>query len=648
MGSKKNVLLLFLSDIHPTEEKNTKKKQFRYTKYHNYNKTGNYLSVQTNESAIYYLADQLNEKGECLDAVFYFSTNLTQKKLTVFIDDKELENTHEEWFRQRVKYVLSQKGEDGFINCEDNEEEKAQEKGFACFLNESKNEKEENVLATSFFNSVRYDETKDTDECIRQITEMTKKIQEYMMKETGSSEICLFADMTGGFRYASMMMLSVMQLLRQYDGVEIEEVKYSNWEKGEVEDVTELQRMFTLVSGTDEFVNFGSVKEIEAYFDKPNRSSDEKPEDLLNTMREFSNAIKICRTNKIEEEVKKLKNAIDIFSDKPKKSVHEKMFDQIITVLRREYNLLLSDCTKPDIIRWCVNKGFLQQAMTLCTEWLPLIYVSDDYKICYPLNKEKIKTEIESTKKDSHREWEKAFIIDYTGPSNKKGNKPGGYSKAIEYYWRYLNNGNNSVIDTAANAYPQKKKQLRQLFTEIEAINNKDNDVFLKIEREEISIETFRSKYPWLDKVYGILYKKQGNSCSYLQFLKKKETQNAVNILKVIQKFDKKEQEELLGSISTDSGKVKNGEENSDKWEIRKKQYENMYDKRIIGSRYKKEIMLDFLEKYFVIRNERNKINHAGSDEKNLPLGNSKTTTEEYKRIKELIIECLDKLEKTN
>ena len=68
------------------------------------------------------------------------------------------------------------------------------------------------------------------------------------------------------------------------------------------------------------------------------------------------------------------------------------MFDQVITVLRREYDLLLSDCSKPDIIRWCVNKGFLQQAMTLCTEWLPFIY--KDYQICYPLDEEKVKAEI--------------------------------------------------------------------------------------------------------------------------------------------------------------------------------------------------------------------------------------------------------------
>ena len=66
--------------------------------------------------------------------------------------------------------------------------------------------------------------------------------------------------MTGGFRHSSMMMLSIMQLLK-YRGIKIGEVLYSDPNKNNpiVYQATEIQRMFTLITGADEFVKFGSV-----------------------------------------------------------------------------------------------------------------------------------------------------------------------------------------------------------------------------------------------------------------------------------------------------------------------------------------------------------------------------------------------------
>ena len=53
-------------------------------------------------------------------------------------------------------------------------------------------------------------------------------------------------------------------------------------------------------------------------------------------------------------------------------SFQEKIFLRILKVFKAEYGgLLKEDFTNLDIIRWCVEKDYLQQALTLCTEWIP-------------------------------------------------------------------------------------------------------------------------------------------------------------------------------------------------------------------------------------------------------------------------------------
>ena len=259
----KNLLLFFLSDIHL----NDKTGEFRISRYVGY-KGREYECIQTNESAVDYLMDYLDDK---LDALFYFSSKKTKMELDVNVNGVSDTKTHVEWFQERIN-------------------------GKHPVLKDS-------------FHGVDYDEDKDTDESIRQVTEMTEQIKGYL-DHSEDKDIRIYADMTGGFRHASMMMLSVLQLLDQYKGIKIEKVLYSNWKKakiftktqvdnqnceksidqnqqsydkdhGIVEEVTELHRMFTLVSGTDEFVNFGSVKEIDRYFE--NRPKSKALESLINT-----------------------------------------------------------------------------------------------------------------------------------------------------------------------------------------------------------------------------------------------------------------------------------------------------------------------------------------------------------------------------
>lgn len=250
------------------------------------------------------------------------------------------------------------------------------------------------------------EEGEDPTKLERNILQIAR-IADAMTQFAKGAELTVHADMTGGFRHTSMLMLSIIQLLK-YRGVKIGEILYSEPTSRVVYRVMEIQRMFTLITGADEFVKFGSVEALNEYFG-------EKPppavKTLLEAMNRFSEAIKICRTSAIETELKNLGEHIKTFREEPDKDLKSELFAKIIDTIEREYGQLIGGAeSRAEIIRWCMRKGFWQQAMTLCTEWFPEELV--ERKICVPKDESVIKR----AEQEGHsfgRNWQQQFIIAY-------------------------------------------------------------------------------------------------------------------------------------------------------------------------------------------------------------------------------------------
>ena len=612
----KNILLFFLSDIHVDD----KTQEFRRSPY--IGRSGKeFTCIQTNESAIDDLMDCLDNK---LDALFFFSTKKTKEPLEVALKDQtgdyeRVTKTHLEWFKERII---------------------------------TKHPELQNA-----FHWVDYDETKNTEESIHQVTEMAKAIKEYL-DNSKDKEIRLYVDMTGGFRHASMMMLSVMQLLGQYEGITIDTVLYSNWNKvekkdnkqaedngaalpekggweekshGVVEDVTELHRMFTLVSGIDEFVNFGSVKEIEEYFKKREKSP--ALEALINTMRDFSDAIKICDTNKIETIVRQLQRSINAFSAEPDKSVHENIFAQIITVLQEEYGKLLSEyVTKIDIIEWCIDKGFLQQAMTLCTEWIPFMLVNK--RIAYTDNNNvRLKCKMQGEK--LQREWEQTFIISYISKgthSDASENK--GFRIAID---RFLK---GTDADLCADLFPEGKEKLLLLFNECK--NNPD--IFYRIRKGNGIKKKLDEEVPMISEACYALWQlrvEQKHTQDGLEGFIKYKIKDSCDLLNQIKSSLSKEKLQLLLKIDTESSNPDNDEtKKKPTWESSEIRYKDMLKVGDMKTKYPEDVM-EMLKGFYEIKSKRNQINHAASD-----LDTIVTIEETRNALKTLMSEYLGKLKK--
>jgi hypothetical protein len=355
----RNILLFFLSEVHLKDQHHLIDTTYDLGKH------ASKTCVQTNESAVAYLMQQLQPQR--LDDVFYFSTNLVKKPL-VIADYDNHSFTHEEIFKKRIITDWP--------------------------------------ILNQHFHSIDYDEKKaDADEGIGKISDMAGAIRNYADK--AKEPVCLHVDITGGFRHASMMMMEVIQLLK-FSGIHIGKVIYSDFNQKKIIDVTEIQNMFTLTSGVEEFVNYGSVQAIESYFGQvPENKKGKELKKLLDAMKKFSNAIKICQIGSIENSLKALHSRIKQYENLKDKNMHEQLFFQMIDIIKRGYGKLLSpEPSRLDIIRWCVNKGFLQQAMTMCTEWIPEFVVT--LHIYCPKDKE---TYQEKARHDKNkRTWKKIFV----------------------------------------------------------------------------------------------------------------------------------------------------------------------------------------------------------------------------------------------
>lgn len=195
---------------------------------------------------------------------------------------------------------------------------------------------------------------------------------------TPDEEIRIHVDITGGFRHASMMMLPLIQILR-YSGFTIGEVLYANLNSTPkmVEDASELANEFTLIGGAEEFVSFGSVRQIQRYFG--GAQPPERLQALLDAMEQLEETLRVCGNyettqaalHQLGQELHAYESAIRQAEDV---SAQERFFSKLLPRIKQEYAPLFSRegrSTPAGIIRWCARKGLLQQAVTFYTEWMP-------------------------------------------------------------------------------------------------------------------------------------------------------------------------------------------------------------------------------------------------------------------------------------
>lgn len=505
-----------------------------------------YTAIQTNESAIVYVERMLD--AQSLSKIFLIASDFV-KRDKVAAANEFGDVTHLEFLRRRMLKEFPQ-------------------------------------LADKFSVQDYSDESGALDKNILQTAEIADAVMKF--KNQCGEEVIVHADMTGGFRHASMLMLSIIQLLK-YRGIKIGAVLYSDPTSRIVYSVAEIQRVFTLITGADEFVKFGSVEALNEYFGS---SPPPAANDLLAAMNRFAETIKLCRTSAIEADLKNLDLHIKTFRAHPDKDLKSELFAKIINTIEHEYGNLIGGTTERlEIIRWCMRKGFWQQVMTLCTEWLPEEIVAR--KICTPRNLLIIES-CKSKGRSTHKTWQQYFIIDY-----KVAEKISDRRSLCKDLREALNSGD-------AYRLPELKNFVRDYaLAEID---------FHSCARKKFSANNFKSKYPTLATVLQIIFDERKTNPNYRRnfydFL------HTVDYSKIPALTAKLSDEQLLQIFKLDREQAaeKNltpAEKSENLLDNREREYRELFRQKLISLKPDVDTALKILRNYQEIRRDRNQINHA-------------------------------------
>lgn len=394
----KNILLLFLSDV---------KIYGGVVSKATYKEIGE--TETTNESSVRYLS---KIKKAPPDKIFYFASKKVKAPIENFkVAGKEI--SHVEYFANCIKHDVVGDIETVMQECE-------------------------------------FDETANMSKTMESVIDMASKIQKYIETQK-VSEVTLHVDMTGGMRHASLMMLVITRLI-QYSGVKMGYVLYSNFDRdrpkrGElqfVEEANEIYNLFDLIAGAEEFVRFGSVDAIQNYF-KGKKDLPTVLQNLLEAMKKFAEAIKISRRSEFQAALEGLQNAYEKFNAESGKisSLNYNLMQQMKSRISQEYAELLKNAADDyfSIINWCLDHGYLQQALTLYTECFPYMLITKDKIIDVDENLKSVV--IKQAEKDRmNREWEYLLLNE---------SDPEGYETIFETYKNFIHEIKSAIVLIKSN-----------------------------------------------------------------------------------------------------------------------------------------------------------------------------------------------------
>ena len=565
---QENILLMFLSDI--------KARDGEILKTHYTNLSGEDTHA-TNESAMRYLL-QNNSEGATLSKIFIIASETVREKN---IQNYSEQITHLNYFKQRMKKFLPDI---------------------------------ENIITGETI--YKYNENNGDAENLKSVAEMAEKIQNFAKDK----KIILHADLTGGMRHINMMMLDIIRLL-EYSGIKIGKIIYSNFATKRVEEVKNIYDLFQLISGVEEFINFGSVKVLQEYYKNQTENISDALQNLLDAMKNFAEAIKLCRYGQFKNSVEKLHDAINDFSA-DENNLNDILMARLIEKIKQQYENLIATRGQDDlkIIRWCIEKGYLQQALTLYTERVPE-YIGENF---ISIDSEEEKKLFQSVKNDVRNKYFYLF-------NNYLLDSPDlmSYSIKVQNQIRDMNKKYFLLIKTDAvqkiikgifdyKTFSERLFDEMKLMTDLSNVENLLDESKLHSrlnELNELKQKFIDTSSPRLDAFRKIIDSLNLNPSEPLEkrtkiFLNKLSQMTMNDFRKIFPAFEV---------------------------EIKILRLQFMLNRKIFSLRISTTDFLSIMEKYFVLKDERNHSNHARND-----IGEFETAQD----LENFMLEGLDEIEK--
>lgn len=210
---------------------------------------------------------------------------------------------------------------------------------------------------------------------------IAKTIHEVLDELRNHKKANVYVDIHGGIRSTQQLVSSILSLLH-LEGIGISSNNVFNVRKDGVntsfiENAGNTFRIMDFVSGMNEFMSYGRTGSLERFYKAEKKSFDsslnpvtdgsqDTESNIVNIFKEIASGIQLCDINSFENGLDKLKD-IDISAQNPYSFLSIFWND----VEANYKGLLGANRTVLDEIKWCISKGFFQQALTLIESRMP-------------------------------------------------------------------------------------------------------------------------------------------------------------------------------------------------------------------------------------------------------------------------------------
>ena len=216
----------------------------------------------------------------------------------------------------------------------------------------------------------------------------------------------IYIEANGGVRYVLFMLVNIISTIQQNNSnIELASIVNMVFGKDntvpiDVQDVKSVYMSIQLFSAVNEFINYGRVVSLREYFnDRFEESAMDKEDpvrkrifDCISRLEIVAEDLQLCRSEFIMDDFygssggKKpgIRGILHEFRKEYPRDYADpnaKIFNLAIDMIDNEYELIYKDLPEdgkfntdaqlPQIIRWCLDKDYIQQALTFCSERLP-------------------------------------------------------------------------------------------------------------------------------------------------------------------------------------------------------------------------------------------------------------------------------------
>lgn len=327
-------------------------------------------AFMTNEAPIELLINHLQKQGEKLDHIILIASEFVRKPI-----GKKLEDSFDQYFSGDDEYRF--KSEDSHFTCLKKRIEKyTKENSYDCPSMEEKD-------------AVKIADEPDDENVTAAIFEVVKKLQ--MIADEGN-EVHVYIESNGGVRYVMMMLNTISQILEKNNSnIFVEKIFSMVMHKKPVmvKDSKSIYDSIQILPIADEFLTYGRTNSLKRYFigrlQKRNDVVKADIESCISALSKTASDLQLCRTEAVLEDFYGDTNIQNVLHEFCKKywnlgDSSVRIFSYVAELIMGQYDrVIYKNYSKqndkaiylPNIVEWCLEKDFIQQALTLCAEKLP-------------------------------------------------------------------------------------------------------------------------------------------------------------------------------------------------------------------------------------------------------------------------------------